>query len=105
MRDITPVVRDAEQLQIRLAHEARTIQQLSLQRTAHAGRVGGTDEGRCWPIAQDCFHATAPSARARGGISCALGCACLSACRQIFTAKTHMASTSATKKPHTTASR
>ena len=51
------------------------------------------------------FHAGVPPTPASGGISCAVGLAWRNACRQIFSAKKHIATTRSTKKAHTTASR
>src|SRR5438445_11536247 len=103
MREIALVVRHAKYLQPGLTNGARPIAEVAASRSARMVPASHRDRRRGMPLEVD-LHIAAP-ARASGGISCAVGCACLSACNEIFTAKTHIATTSATKTAQTTASR
>src|ERR1700731_3653991 len=105
MRKITLVIRDAEQLSANLANAVRPAGHGLLRCADLARRPGGTTQSRRQSFQLQGLHAGTPCAGPSGGISCAVGFACFNACRQIFAAKTHIATTSRTKKPQTTASR
>src|SRR5262249_48074384 len=95
VRHVALVVRDAEHLQVRGAQCPRTLDQPRAPRLARGG---------CIALVA-LFHHSAARGSARYCVSTAVGCDCLIAAMQILIAYTHIASTSKTNTPQTTASR
>lgn len=103
--EVALVVRDAEYLEINSFRGMQRRHDKCLPRLAARARIRRPTRPRWHAEIGGRFHAGSPCAPASGGISMALGCACRSACLQILIANTHMARTSNTNTPHTTASR
>src|SRR5450759_1817959 len=99
------VGRNAEQLPANLSNAACPPGRGLLRCADLARCAGGTARSRRQSFQFQGLHAGTPCAGPSGGISFAVGFACFNACRQIFAAKIHIARTSRTKKPQTTASR